>query len=68
MLEVKVEVTDQDMADGGDILTRLTHAPSPFDSQLNLFEAIGTLIAILNQVPNEQESLLKVKKLYYDLC
>jgi hypothetical protein len=44
----------------GDILTKAAHSASPFDSQLYVFEAAGTLISILNQIPDQQKALLEV--------
>lgn len=41
------------------ILTKHASSPSFFDSQLYLFETVGTLISILNQVPDQQVVLLK---------
>ncbi|GAA5895540.1 hypothetical protein JCM8208_005261 [Rhodotorula glutinis] len=41
------------------ILTKSASTPSFFDAQLYLFETVGTLISILNQVPDQQVILLK---------
>ncbi|BGP35706.1 pre-tRNA nuclear export protein [Rhodotorula toruloides] len=41
------------------ILTKAASTPSFFDSQLYLFETVGTLISILNQIPDQQVVLLK---------
>ena len=41
------------------ILTKSASTPSFFDAQLYLFETVGTLISILNQVPDQQVVLLK---------
>ncbi|GJN94034.1 hypothetical protein Rhopal_007097-T1 [Rhodotorula paludigena] len=40
------------------ILTKSASTPSVFDSQLYLFETVGTLISILNQIPDQQVVLL----------
>ncbi|GAA5820935.1 hypothetical protein JCM10212_000554 [Sporobolomyces blumeae] len=40
------------------ILTKSASTASSFDAQLYLFETVGTLISILNQVPSEQVVLL----------
>lgn len=42
-----------------DSLTKAAGTPSFFDSQLYLFEAVGTLISILNQIPDQQVTLLR---------
>ncbi|GAA5891828.1 hypothetical protein JCM6882_007375 [Rhodosporidiobolus microsporus] len=41
-----------------DLLTKAASTPSFFDAQLYLFETVGTLISILNQVPDQQVVLL----------
>lgn len=41
------------------LLTKAAGTPSFFDAQLNLFETVGTLISILNQVPAQQVVLLR---------
>jgi exportin-T len=40
------------------VLTKAASTPSVFDSQLYLFETVGTLISILNQIPDQQVILL----------
>ncbi|GAA6052810.1 hypothetical protein JCM3770_006263 [Rhodotorula araucariae] len=40
------------------ILTKAASTPGFFDAQLYLFETVGTLISILNQVPDQQVVLL----------
>ncbi|KAH8916215.1 hypothetical protein BT69DRAFT_1314090 [Atractiella rhizophila] len=42
-----------------DILTKATRTASPFDAQLYLFETMGTLISVLNQIPEQQVILLR---------
>lgn len=41
------------------ILTKAAGTPTVFDSQLYLFESVGTLVSILNQVPDQQVVLLR---------
>ena len=58
MLAVEAELLPTDSPEE-DPLARAAHTPSKFDSQLYLFEAVGTLVHILNQIPDEQSRLLK---------
>ena len=44
---------------GEDILAKAANRGSPFDSQLYLFDALGTLISLLNGVPEQQVGLLR---------
>lgn len=44
---------------GEDVLTKAASRGSPFDSQLYLFEALGSLISLLMSAPNEQVALLR---------
>ncbi|KAK4699304.1 exportin-T, partial [Phenoliferia sp. Uapishka_3] len=41
------------------LLTKAAGTPSVFDAQLNLFEVVGILISILNQIPVQQVALLR---------
>lgn len=45
---------------GEDVLTKAANHGSPFDSQLYLFEALGTLMAMLNTESDRQVELLQV--------
>ncbi|KAM0787298.1 hypothetical protein ACM66B_007074 [Microbotryomycetes sp. NB124-2] len=42
-----------------DVLTKAAASPSFFESQLYLFETVGALISILNQIPEQQVILLR---------
>ncbi|KAK4048624.1 pre-tRNA nuclear export protein [Microbotryomycetes sp. JL201] len=42
-----------------DVLIKAAASPSFFDSQLYLFETVGALISILNQIPDQQVILLR---------
>lgn len=42
-----------------DPLLNAVNSPSPFDSQLNLFETCGVLLSLLNTRPDQQATLLK---------
>ena len=44
---------------GEDILARAASRGSPFDSQLYLFDALGTLISLLSDTPEQQVGLLR---------
>lgn len=44
---------------GEDILAKAANRGSPFDSQLYLFEAIGTLISLLSPKPDQQVTMLR---------
>lgn len=58
LLNVTAELSSLD-APSDDLLTKAAGTPSFFDSQLYLFEAVGTLISILNQIPEQQVTLLR---------
>lgn len=58
LLDVKAELSSLEPPTN-DALTKAAGTATFFDSQLYLFEAVGTLISILNQVPDQQVSLLR---------
>lgn len=57
VIEAKIDASE---ATEGDVLAKAAHSPSPFDSQLYLFESVGTLAHILNAEPEQQVALLNV--------
>lgn len=59
LLTIEANVSPPDTP-GDDILTKAVNHGSPFDSQLYLFEALGSLIAMLNSESDRQVELLQV--------
>ncbi|GAA5992257.1 hypothetical protein JCM5350_006326 [Sporobolomyces pararoseus] len=57
LLVITVELPDSEPP-SETVLTKAAASPGLFESQLYLFETVGTLISILNQVPSEQVVLL----------
>lgn len=57
LLVVRAVLTTETLSD--EALTKAAGTPSSFDSQLYLFESVGTLISILNQIPQQQVVLLR---------
>jgi exportin-T len=58
LLVVNAELPPCDVLNN-ESLTKAAAAPSAFTGQLYLFETVGTLISILNQVPTQQVTLLR---------
>ncbi|BGP20360.1 hypothetical protein JCM10213_002332 [Rhodosporidiobolus nylandii] len=57
LLVVNAELPDSEPPSDA-ILTKAASTPSYFDAQQYLFETVGTLISILNQIPEQQVVLL----------
>lgn len=55
-----MEALPQADSSEGDPLTRAAHGASRFDSQLYLFECVGTLVHTMQRSPNEQSAILNV--------
>lgn len=55
---IDVEVPTPE-APGEDVLAKAANRGSPFDSQLYLFEALGTTISLLSSHPSEQVGILR---------
>ncbi|KAJ8515674.1 hypothetical protein ONZ45_g6962 [Pleurotus djamor] len=53
-----IEVELPEIEEGADILAEAISTPSRFDSQIYLFETVGTLCALLSKTPEEQSTLL----------
>lgn len=59
LLIIQVELPELEDPDQQDPLTEAINNPGIFESQLYMFEAVGTLINILYHNPEEQASLFK---------
>lgn len=59
LLDIQVDLPPPETP-GEDVLAKAANRGSPFDSQLYLFEALGTLISMLGTDPSRQVGLLKV--------
>jgi len=59
LLVLNVELPDEDSPQG-DILEVAVNTPTLFDSQIYLFETVGTLLSLLGNMPDEQLGLLQV--------
>lgn len=59
LLILSVELPEED-SPVDDILETAVNTPTLFDSQIYLFETVGTLLGLLGNVPGEQLSLLQV--------
>lgn len=67
LLIIQVELPELEEPDQQDLLTEAIKNPGIFESQLYMFEAVGTLVNILYRNPEEQASLLKsITKLLLD--
>ena len=59
LLTIQVELPELEDPDQQDLLTEAIKNPGIFESQLYMFEAVGTLVNILYRNPEEQVSLLQ---------
>lgn len=60
LLVVEASLPDADGSASEDLLAKAANRGSPFDSQLYLFEAVGTLISLLTPTnPEQQVSMLR---------
>ena len=59
LLIIQVELPELEDPDQQDLLTEAINSPGIFESQLYMFEAVGTLVNILYRNPKEQASLLQ---------
>lgn len=64
LLVLNVEIPEEDSPQD-DILTAAVNTPSLFDSQIYLFETVGTLLSLLSNQPTEQLGLLQVRIFTY---
>jgi exportin-T len=62
LLVLNVELPDEDSPQD-DILEVAVNTPTLFDSQIYLFETVGTLLSLLGNTPDQQLSLLQVVRL-----
>lgn len=62
LLILNVELPEEDSPQD-DILASAVNTPSLFDSQIYLFETVGTLLSLLSAQPAEQLGLLQVSPL-----
>ena len=59
LLTIQVELPELEDPDQQDLLTEAIKNPGIFESQLYMFEAVGTLVNILYRNPEDQVSLLQ---------
>jgi exportin-T len=64
LLVLNVELPDEESPQG-DILEVAVNTPTLFDSQIYLFETVGTLLSLLGNTPDQQLSLLQVPRFGY---
>ncbi|KAH9903044.1 ARM repeat-containing protein [Cubamyces lactineus] len=58
LLAIQVEVPELENPESSDLLQEAVSAPTIFDSQLYLFEAVGTLVSLLYKTPDQAAALL----------
>ncbi|KAH9945166.1 ARM repeat-containing protein [Epithele typhae] len=58
LLVIQVELPELENPEPQDVLTEAVAASTAFDSQLYLFESVGTLISLLYKAPDQASSLL----------
>lgn len=62
LLILSVELPEEDSPQD-DILEVAVNTPTLFDSQIYLFETVGTLLSLLGNTPDQQLTLLQVIRL-----
>ena len=60
VLVIEIEPLPQADSTEGDPLVKAAHGASRFDSQLYLFECVGTLVSSMQRSPTEQAAILQV--------
>ena len=58
LLAIQVELPELENPESADLLQEAVTAPTIFDSQLYLFETVGTLVSLLYKTPDQAAALL----------